>query len=291
MRTKMTGHGALPALAVALVLALAAHVGAQPALFVYDFALDASPAENVVTVDALGYSGLVTRVRDPADVDKLADYALHVATLDDFALLAYVVYDFSDPDSPDVWRDALPILAFTGAPLWVVVRKAPSDAAVRDLLADMARESEAFGIRAVIYPHWDTSIETAAEAAAHIDAVGHPNLKNSLHTYHEIRGGNQYDLRDVVYDHADQIELVGIAGADEDAYAGPPTLFVTWDDVIKPLDEGDFDLLPFLQALHDVRYDGPVILQTFDITEPPDHLERSLRKYAQYDAHVVRRGR
>jgi sugar phosphate isomerase/epimerase len=176
----------------------------------------------------------------------------------------------------------LPILAKVRAPLWVIVREAPSAAAVRQLLTQMATESQAAGVQTVIYPHWNTDIDSAAEASALIREIGHPNLKNSLHTCHEIRSGNQYTLKTVVSKHAEVSALVTIAGADAKAYAGPFTPLVDWSDAIKPLDRGAFSLLPFLQELHDSGYDGPVILHTFGITGDPGHRKRSLREYAEY---------
>ncbi len=281
---------ALCALTVLFVVAVGAgRLAAQPALMVYDWHLGLAPAEAVEHLRGLGFSGLVTRVKDPADVTKLADYAGHVAGLDDFRLMAYVAYDFSNPQSPGVWRDALPILAEVGAPLWVVVKQAPSELAIQQLLLEMARAADAVGLRAVVYPHWNTSVETADEAAALIAAVGHPNLRNSLHTCHEIRGGHQDDLPGVVAAHVDETALVAIAGAKQDAYAGPPNPLIQWGDVIKPLDKGDFSLLPFLLALHTAGYDGPVILQTYGIMNDPGHLRRSLRAYAGYVAELERR--
>lgn len=276
-------------IALAIVLLFgAADARAQPALMVYDFDLGLGPAANVDHVKALGFSGLVTQLSLPADVSKLGAYAGHVATLEDFDLLAFMIYDFSTAAVGDaLWRDALPILAGAGAPLWVIVRNAPSAAALRDLLEEMAIESQAAGVPTVIYPHWITSIETAAEASALITEIGHPNLRNSIHTCHEIRGGNQDTLGSVVAAHAGGTALVTIAGADEDAYSGPADPLVTWADAIKPLDQGAFSLLPFLKALADEGYDGPVILHTFGITGDPDHLQDSLAKYAEYLALVA----
>ncbi len=287
----------LPSIAIPLVLLLGA-VGTQsqhpallpygfrearlPALMVYDFNLGMGPAGNVDHVAALGFEGLVTRVESSTDLLRLDQYAAHVDTLDDFVMFAFVAYNFSNPANSQVWRDALPTLASLDAPLWVIVRNSPSPDDLRALLADMAAESQAAGVEAVIYPHWDTDIESAEEATALILQVGHPNLKNSLHTCHEIRSGNQYDLDGVVAMHADVSALATIAGADANAYFGPPLPSVDWSDAIKPLDVGDFSLLPFLQELHDSGYDGPIVLHTFGITNDPGHLERSLRKYAEY---------
>ena len=83
----------------------------QPSLWVYDFNLGMGPVGNVEHVESLGFDGIVTRVGVPADLVKLRAYARHVDTIADFDLLAFVNYDFDNPSSPQVWRDALPILA------------------------------------------------------------------------------------------------------------------------------------------------------------------------------------
>jgi len=254
----------------------------DPSLLVYDFNLHKGPVGNVDYVKSLGFEGLVTSVQVPADLTKLSQYAGHVQTIPGFDLLAFVNYDFTNPASSQVWRDALPILASVEAPLWVILKGAPSSSAVAQLLAQMATESQAAGVQTVIYPHWGTDIESAAEASSLISAIGHPNLKNSLHTCHEIRAGNQYTLDAVVSKHAQVSALVTIAGAEADAYAGPFNPLIDWSDAIMPLDKGHFSLLPFLQELHDSGYHGPVILHTFGITHDPGHLQASLSKYAEY---------
>ena len=82
--------------------------------------------------------------------------------------------------------------------------------------------------------------------------------------------------------HAASTRLVTIAGADADAYAGPPTGNpVPWSDAIRPLDQGTYDLIPFLNSLDIAGYNGPVILHTFGITNSPGHLSRSLEAYAK----------
>ncbi len=256
---------------------------AEVSLMVYDFNLGPNPSRNVDYAKSLGFDGIVTGISTQGDLSTLQDYTQSVVSLDDFDLFAFIYFDFDNPRSPGIWRAALPILALTEAPLWVIVKNAPSPTATVDLLQEMARWTRYYGIQTVIYPHWNTSIETAEDAAALMALVAHPNLKSSLHTCHEIRGGNQYDLPTVVAAHASDSALVTIAGADNRAYHGPPPAGGhSWSDAIKPLDEGEFSLLPFLQALKDASYDGPVILHTFGITNNPGHLQRSLLRYAQY---------
>lgn len=249
-------------------------------LWVYDFDLGPIPEDNVDRVRALGFEGLVTRCSVTADVAKLERYARYVDPLDDFGMMAYVNYDFNNPDSPTVWRAILPWLARLEAPLWVIVKNAGNSAQVDTLLLDMARSSASYGVPVVLYPHWDTDIEDAQQAAERIATIGHANLHTSLHSCHEIRAGNQDDLPAVVSKHVHATRLVTIAGADSNAYSGPPP--APWDDAIRPLDRGAFDLTPFLRALETGGYDGPIVLHTWGLANDPNHLERSLRRYAQY---------
>lgn len=248
-------------------------------LAVYDFNLGPVPAQNCDDVASIGFTGIATSVTTLGDLGRLQGYTQHVLTLSGFDFFALVHFDFNDPSSPMVWRGALPLLAQTGAPLWVIVKNSPSPAATRDLLGQMARWASFYGVEAVIYPHWDTSIETAAEASALIAMVGNPNLKSSIHTCHEIRGGNQHNLPAVAATYASESALVAIAGADDPAYSGPPPH--PWDDAIQPLAGSSFDLLPFLQALDNAGYAGPILLQTFGITNQPNHLHESLAVYTE----------
>ncbi len=271
---------------LALVVGLINPVASQKLgpLLVYDFDLGPSPVSNVDRVRSLGFDGLVTRCNFASDIPKLTSYASHVSTIDDFQMLAYVNYDFNHPDSPQVWRDALPILAALDAPLWVIVKNAPTMADVDALLLDMAQTSALYGVPMVLYPHWNTNIENADEAAVRIAQVGHSNISNSLHSCHEIRSGNQYSLDSVVASHGQTTSLVTIAGADTNAYAGlPPHL---WDDAIRPLDLGGFDLTTFLRALKLDGYAGPIILHTWGLADESGHLPRSLARYLEYRRHL-----
>lgn len=254
-------------------------------LLVYDFELGLPPAEAVDHLRSLGFDGVVTTCRRPADLDRLEAYARAASGHPGFQVLAYVHYDFHDAASAGVWRDALPTLAALRAPLWVIVANAPSVAATDALLLSMARSSRLHGVRTLVYPHWDTSIESAADAAAHIARVGHPNLGGSFHTCHEIRAGHQDRLGAELLAHLGDVGLVTIAGADRDAYAGPPLPGgPPWSDAIQPLDRSEFDLVPFLAVLNASGYRGPVVLHTYGITGEPGHRRRSRELYARIRA-------
>ena len=122
----------------------------DPSLLVYDFNLQLGPVGNVDYAKSLGFEGLVTSVQVPADLTKLSQYAGYVQTIPGFDLLAFVNYDFTNPATSQVWRDALPILASVEAPLWVILKGAPSTSAMTQLLAQMPTESQAAGVQTVI---------------------------------------------------------------------------------------------------------------------------------------------
>ncbi|MEZ6002980.1 MAG: TIM barrel protein [Planctomycetota bacterium] len=271
--------------ALALCLLLASSFAPQPApapvpnveLMVYDFDLGPEPVSNVERMRLLGFTGLVTRCSVPSDLPKLAAYVRHVQSLTGFRMLAYTEYDYAIPATFGTWQAELPLLALADAPLWVIVRNAPSVPVLDALLWNMANTASAYGVPVVIYPHWDTDIESADEAAARIAQIGHPNLHLSLHTCHEIRSGHQYSLPAEVVQHVAATQLVTIAGAEDNAYSGPPP--VPWDDAIRALDRSDFDLLPFLRALDQNGYQGPIILHTWGLAWDRGHHARSISRY------------
>jgi hypothetical protein len=51
-----------------------------------------------------------------------------------------------------------------------------------------------------------------------------------------------------------------------------------WSDAIRPLNDSEYDLSLFVNALNSIEYSGPVILHTFGIKDPaPEvHLKESM---------------
>ena len=70
---------------------------------------------------------------------------------------------------------------------------------------------------------------------------------------------------------APHLFLVTINGADSGAAR------TSWDRLIRPLDEGSFDLIPLLKKLRALNYSGPIGLQGYGVKLPPkDNLARSM---------------
>ena len=58
-----------------------------------------------------------------------------------------------------------------------------------------------------------------------------------------------------------------------------------WSKLIRPLDEGDFDVRSVLKQLADLHYLGPVGLQAYGVNLPPkENLERSMAAWRHLNA-------
>ena len=138
----------------------------------------------------------------------------------------------------------------------------------------------AHGVPLVLYPHGGALLDDAEAALAMRDRVGRPAIKITLHLCHEIMARNGARIAAVVAAVKDDIALASVSGS---------TIAVNendnWASQIKPLDLGDYDIRPYLQALTDTGYTGPMTLMTYNLGDPgatpaaTDHLTRSMQKW------------
>ncbi|MBZ4371424.1 sugar phosphate isomerase/epimerase [Corallococcus sp. AS-1-6] len=252
----------------------------------FNFTLESRPvAAQVELLDSLGYSGVTlfwpgreafdSHARQPAVV---AGRVRLPAVF--FSLPFDTAWDRQELDG------MLAALAPTRTALWLILSgppdaKASMVASVRDVV-DLAT---AQGVDVVLYPHDGAAIENVEESLALMAAVDRPRLKTSLHLCHELRAGNRDRLEAIITTAAPQLALVSIHGAarefDPDAS--------TWSDVIQPLDRGDFDVgTGYLLPLRRAGYEGPVLLHTFGLQDPPeDHLRRSMGRWRELSRSVA----
>jgi len=78
-------------------------------------------------------------------------------------------------------------------------------------------------------------------------------------------------------DYIRDVSLVSISGTDDVINFNPKK--GDWSDAIRPLDEGDKYVTPFLMLLKQHNYQGPILLHTFGIRDNPKHLQRSLKHF------------
>lgn len=146
-------------------------------------------------------------------------------------------------------------------------------------VADMAAKSN---LRVCLYPHVNLYMETAADAVRLIRKSGRKNVSLVFNLYHNLIfhwnrcGGETPDFPVELQQALPYIGMVAINGIDHK----------DGGQRIVRLDQGDYDLAPFLKALNDIGYAGPVGLQGYSIQG--DVAENLAASMTAWKAHLRR---
>ena len=237
--------------------------------FAFDNGLgNKTPAEQAALLKQLGYDGI--------GCTGTGHFAERKKAFDEQGLKIFNLYVHSFVDNPNAYeaglKEALSQLKDTGVDLWLTVQgKAPDDTAAVRVVREIADAAAAHGVRIALYPHDNYFVETAEDALRIIKQVDRPNVGVTINLYHELAAGNADRMDEIVKACAPHLFHVSINGADREG--GIPKM-------IRPLDEGNFDLSAFLKSLGYIGYKGPVGLQCFQVRgTPEDHLKRSFAKW------------
>lgn len=174
--------------------------------------------------------------------------------------------------------------------VWMVVAGAKTTANVETaygILKTTAQHCAAKRAKLVLYPHEGTTFISAEEALVLLLRLrADPDLSPaekacvsvSIHLCHELKAGNGARIADVVAAVAPYCTLASVNGAETDTRSRGG-----WTTGIRPLDQGNYDVRPFLQALAAAGYDGPMEYHTYNLPDPrdDDHLERTLLRWRQ----------
>ncbi len=174
--------------------------------------------------------------------------------------------------------------------VWMVVAgtKATEDIEkAYTILKTTARHCAAQRAKLVLYPHEGTTFVSATEARTLLLRLrADPELSDaekaccsiSIHLCHELKAGNGAGIAEVVAAVAPYCTLASVSGAEADTRTRGG-----WTSGIRPLDQGNYDVRPFLQALADAGYTGPMEYHTYNLPDPKydDHLERTLIRWRQ----------
>lgn len=289
-----------PRLLLLAVLALAAALPAaepEPVTLAnpfgaFSFTIEKRPAaEQVALLTKLGYQGMtVGAIGMGGGVALLKSYSeVPQVQRGEFAIYG-ILWWLADARQPldTAWLDqVLPLAAKMKAPLWVVVAGKRGDTAPAvPFLQAVADRCRAQGVTLVLYPHNGCTFESAEEGLALWQKLARPEVKLSVHLCHELLVGNGARLDEVIAKAAPILYLVSISGAEV-----PDGRRATWKNIIMPLDRGNYDFRPYLRALAKHRYQGPVILHTWGIKDPPEeHLARSITRWRQLVSELAGRG-
>jgi sugar phosphate isomerase/epimerase len=217
-----------------------------------------TPTQQAALLAKLGYDGVGYTGLDhlPERIEAMKSKGLRI-----FSVYEWFDLDKAEPIPADRLA-RLEQLEGTDAILWLnFVGDCPEPEAVGKLcdLADAAAKHE---IRVAIYPHDNTYVSTGKYALRLAKLVDRDNLGMSINLCHELKAGHGADLLSLVKQSPPHLFLVSINGTDELA---EPRLEKNWDRLIRPLGQGDFDLVPFLSELKANGYRGPVGLQCYQV--------------------------
>ncbi|GAB3667171.1 hypothetical protein GCM10028791_42920 [Echinicola sediminis] len=245
-------------------------------LFVFDFEMDQIPIkERVELLSELKIQGVTFAVKNDSQREKYRQYlsTKQFQTGEMSIPVVYFPFSFENSSEDEKWRKTLELPALKS--LWVIIQKEEaSKEKTLALLKEMTQEAHELGKDIVIYPHDNTFIESVEEAIPYIKEINAPNLFLTMHSCHELRAGNGERMLEVAIKAMPFLKYVSVAGAD---ITLRPNNKANWSDAIKPLDEGDYDINKFLDALIKIGYDGEIFLHTFGIKQKTEnHLSRSV---------------
>lgn len=251
----------------------------------FDFNLRGkTPADQIHSLDGIGFDGITMPLNAPKDLVKLEAYQQAKPDLKVFAALIHLDADKPESIQRPHLQAVVKKLASLDAKLWLIIggTKGADDKiqAVVNEVADIAA-TEKVGVS--LYPHDNTAVETAEEALIYLKKANRPNITLSVHLCHEMRAGNTDRLAEVVAAVRPHMDLVTLSGSDRKVNDNSKD----WSDAIKPLGEGDFDPRIYLRILKKADFQGPIILHTFGLMKKPDsHYQNSFKLYQKMRAEV-----
>jgi sugar phosphate isomerase/epimerase len=254
------------------------HAGFAPPFFALDNGVGRgvwTPAQQAATLRELGYDGISYNYTSPADLEVWLE-ELRKRDLRFFALYFAAPLQGDQPLPPDLGA-AIALLRGTGAVLWMHLparsRTADSEAAALARIREAAGLAAKAGLRVVLYPHVNCLPATAEEAFELAEKAGRPDVGLTLNLSHELAAGNGTRLAEIIRRVVPRLEMVTLNGATD--RPGP-----VWENYIQPLGRGDYDVAALLRVLVEVRYAGPVGLQSYGLAgEPRANLETSMRAW------------
>lgn len=222
----------------------------------------------------LGYAGICTRPKDSTP-DLLAAFDRTGVEV----LATYVTVSATSKELPGPVVKHLELLKGRGTIVWLMLTDV--DASDEDAVAIIQKVSDAaavYGLPVVLYPHVGCRTSTVKECDRLRKLANRPGLGISFNLCHFLRQNENDELEDTIRSIAPHLKLVQINGANS-----VPQSTSDWNELIKPLGQGDFDVGRVLRTLEEIGYTGPVSLQCYNIPLPAqEKLEISMKAWRNY---------
>lgn len=237
----------------------------NPELYTFHFNLGTgTPEDKVNRLAELGLNGMIFQVQS-GQLNQLDQYlnASLIASGDFSIYTVYYVVDLQDGVNYTEIENIYKKLKDGKTLLQIIFRQEASKAELNTVVAEIADIAAAYQKELVIYPHDNTRILSADAALEVINDVNKPNVFLAVHLCHELRAGNGNSISQVIARVAPYIKAATISGANL-AEIGNVS---GWNDVIKPVGDGTYDLQPFYDGLYASGYKGPVGIHSFGIKD------------------------
>ena len=247
---------------------LAFYSDAAPTFFPY--CVKSSPAE----LKALGYEGCeIPFVTGEALTNRIraADEAQMVITK------TYITHDLRKPFPVEKLEAFMAALKGRNTVIELALSGYPAGAAegvepTVQLLKDLGTRAAAYQLRLAVYNHINTFCESVPFTLELINKVNLPNVGYAFIVCHWLHLEGTKDYRPLLKANPKKLFMVGTNGAHVELKG--------WNNLICPLDVGNFDNAQLLQTLAEINYTGAVGLQCYGIKLPEaDHLKRSMETW------------
>ncbi len=253
--------------------------------FVFDNGVgrgDWSAEKQARLVKAAGYAGISYNYTNP---EALAHWqrACRDEGLKIYGIYAHSFVDGTERYQPEL-REAIRVLKGSDTVIWMTLRSSTGkregfdEQAVRNVreVAGWAAES---GLRVVLYPHAGFYAGTAEECLRIHQKAQCDNVGLSINLCHEMMGGNEGRIDEVIAKTAPYVWLVSINGAEK----GKRT--------ILRLGEGDYDVEAFLLKLRAAGYRGAIGQQCYSVKgDQEENLKLSMEAWKPMKEKLLLKG-
>lgn len=219
----------------------------------------------------LGYPGTTWRPSNTVEV---------LPTLDKHGLKLYATYVVlrateSECPIPEETIEEIEALKGRDTFVWLTIQGETSDEIAIDAISKIAGISEANGLKVALYPHYNFKLDTVANCLRFAKAVGKDNVGLTFNLCHFLKQNDESKLEETIGSIGDKLWLVSVNGADSG-----DTQSMGWDQLIQPLGQGSFDTQRVFSLLDNVGYDGPILLQCYNIPQADrKHLATSMASW------------
>lgn len=241
--------------------------------------------EQIALVREAGYGGMSWTLDGPEELRPLVEEAKRQG-IQIVALYASATLGPQGLEPDGRLSQAMKELEGSGVILWLHIGSSayrPSseegDAAALPGLRLLSDEAARHHLRIALYPHVGDWVERVQDAVRLARKVQRKNLGVTFNLCHCLFVGDEERIPQLLSEALPHLFVVTINGADTQA-AGSG-----WNRLIRPLDEGTYDLRRMLGPLAALGYRGPIGLQGFGIGgDVRRNLERSMAAWKRLTA-------